>query len=116
MLASYFRLKGQNNFERVKRKGNYIQRPFYGVCVYNRDDMACPRFGVVISTKISRLATQRNRIKRAMEETIRYNIRHVPSGIDVVFLVKPEIASKSSDEIMKDMERFLASNALTPRQ
>jgi ribonuclease P protein component len=112
MLASYFRLKGNRNFDRVKKKGKLIQQPLYGVCVYNRNDVACPRFGIVISTKISRLATQRNRIKRAMEETIRYNIRHVPSGIDVVFLVKQDIASKSSDIIMRTLEEFLQSSLL----
>lgn len=107
MLSRYFHLKGQRNFTRAAKKGKVIQRPYYAVCIYDRQDMATPRFGIVISTKISKLAVQRNRIRRAMEDAIRYNLKYIPIGIDIVFLVKTEIAHASSDSIMHDLEVFL---------
>jgi ribonuclease P protein component len=109
MLSRYFHLTGKKNFDRATKKGKIIQRPLYAVCIYDRGDVATHRFGFVISKKISKLAVQRNRIRRAMEDTIRYNLRYVPIGIDIVFLIKKEMANKTSDEIMRDVEGFLRS-------
>lgn len=107
MLSSEFRLKKYRDFTRAKLKGKLIQRPWYSVCVYDRKDSDVPRFGFIISTKISKLATQRNRIRRVMGETVRYNLKSVPKGIDVVFLVKTSITKIVADDIQQDLTEFI---------
>ncbi len=107
MLSRYFRIKKKSEFDRAKKQGKLIQRSLYATCIHQRGDVATPRFGFIISKKISKLAVQRNRIKRALEHAVQYNLKYVPIGIDMIFLVKSAAASASSDEIMHDVEKFL---------
>ena len=107
MLASEFHIKKQGEISRAKRMGHKIHRSWYTACLYYRGDFEVPRFAFVISTKISKLATSRNRIKRAMNDTIRYNLKNIPKGVDIVFLAKPEIASQMSDAIQKELGEFI---------
>lgn len=107
MLATEYHLKKQGDFTRAKTKGKILQRPWYSACIYDRKDTDVPRFGFVISTKISKLATQRNRIKRVMAETVRYNLKSVPKGVDVVFLVKGSMAHVVADDIQRELTEFL---------
>lgn len=106
MLASQYRLKKRKDFDLVKLDGRLVHRIWYTVCIYDRDDGGVPRFGFVISTKISKLATQRNRLKRLLEETCRYNLKKVPAGFDVVFLAKASIANVLSDDLQRDVNEF----------
>lgn len=105
-LANEIRLKSKD-FDKVKEKGRLCQSDDFGVCVYNRGDDKEPRFGFIVSSKISKLAVHRNRINRALSEAVRQNLDVVPAGFDMVFLVKKSIAGKTTDEIMKQAEFFL---------
>lgn len=106
MLAFENRLKNENDFEKVKKDGKLYQAEDFGVSVFKRDDKEPSRFGFVISSKISKIAVHRNRIKRALVEAVRYNINHLPKGYDMVFLVKKSITKKTTDEIMKQVNVF----------
>jgi ribonuclease P protein component len=108
MLASKNLLKGKNRVEEVKKKGNLFQSESFGATVIKRDDEGPQRFAFVISTKISKLAVHRNRIKRALGEAVRRNLKRAPKNIDVVFLAKKNADSKTTDELMKETEKFLS--------
>ncbi len=107
MLANHNSLTGAHNFDRVKAEGVLLQSTNFGVSILDRKDNDHSRFGFVISTKISKLATQRNRIKRAMREAVRQNLFVVRPGIDVVFLAKASIANKITDDIMHEVKEFM---------
>lgn len=47
------------------------------------------RAGIVISKKVEKLATRRNRIRRLIREAIRQHIPGVQEGWDLVFVVLP---------------------------
>jgi ribonuclease P protein component len=105
-LARKHSLKGQKNFERVKEKGKLYQSDSFAVAVYEREDNEVSRFGFVISAKISKIAVHRNRIRRALSETVRMNISFFPKGRDVVFLAKKNITRKTTEQIMREVEQF----------
>lgn len=107
MLAATNRLKGKKGLEKVKEKGVLYQRQPFGVSVLKREDNGPSRFGFVISTKVSSLATQRNRIKRALTEAVRQNLKQAPQGFDFVFLVRPSIAKMATEDIMREVGSFL---------
>ena len=107
MLAKENRLKEDRDFEESRLEGKMFQSQNFGASVLNRKNDSPSRFGFVISTKISRLAVSRNRIKRALIEAIRMNLKNIPRGYDFVFLVKKSLADKRVDEIMKEVEAFL---------
>lgn len=104
MLASRYRLTGPENIERVKNKGKLYQRKLFGLCVFDRKDKEPSKFAFVVSTKISKQAVQRNRMKRAMSESIRHARTRMKDGFDLIFLTKKVMARKLTDEIMREVE------------
>lgn len=106
MLASQHRLKGAE-YEKIKKQGKVFQSEDFGFVYYKRKDDDHSKFGFVISTKISKQAVSRNRIRRALVETVRRNISSVPKGSSCIFLVKKSMSSKTTDEIMRQAELFL---------
>lgn len=106
MLASTNRLPAKE-IDIVKRDGKLFQRKFFGICVINRSDISPSRFGFVVSTKISKFATIRNRIKRALRESVRYSLVNLNPGYDVVFLAKTVLTKVSTDEIMQEVQLSL---------
>lgn len=108
-IASKFRLKGTRVIEEIKEKGRILQSDNFGFVYLKSSEKDFSRFAFVISTKISKLAVQRNRIDRAMSEAVRINMIIIPKGYDFVFLAKKSIATKTTEEIMKEVERFLSA-------
>lgn len=108
MLANINRLKSSNEFEKVRNEGSLKQFTDFAVIIRMRGDEDPSRFGFVISTKISKDAVQRNRIKRALSEAIRHVVVETKAGMDIVFLAKPTIARKSTQEIMNATKEALA--------
>lgn len=110
MLASKYRLKKKINFARIEIDGKMFQSNSFGVGVYDRKDNDPSHFGFIISTKISKRAVDRNRIKRTISEVVRKNISKIKSGLDVVFLVKPSIMKITSEQIEKETYETIAKN------
>lgn len=107
MLAARYRLKDKKVFDKVKAEGRFYQKVGFGAAVLKRDNEEQSRFGFVVSTKVSNQATQRNRIKRALSEAVRYNFDKVGKGYDVVFLAKSAASKMSTDDIMREVVVFL---------
>lgn len=107
MLAKIYSLKGKRKIDEVLKKGKKKQSDNFGVFYLDRKTSDLPKFVFVISKKISKLAVNRNRVKRAMSESVRRNIKIVPKGMEFVFLAKKSIVKRSTEEIMKEVFDFL---------
>jgi ribonuclease P protein component len=110
MLASNNRLTKKDDIEKVKREGRLFQRKLFGAVVLPKSKKEDSRFAFIVSTKISKHAPQRNRIKRALRESVRHNLYIIGKGYDVVFLPKKEIARTTTDEMMKEVKLFISDN------
>lgn len=107
MLASKYRLKSQNLFARVEIDGKLSQLIFFGLNIYDRKDDNPSRFGFIISTKISKRAVVRNRIKRIFSDYIRLNLDKIKKGQDVIFLIKPSIIKVNRELIEKEINEAI---------
>lgn len=107
MLSKKNRLTGSENFVRVQNEGKVYQSKNFGIAVVDRKDSGPSRFAFIVSTKISKEAVDRNRIKRIMREVVRLNILNIRDGFDFVFLAKPSITRVSTEEIMKEVKESL---------
>jgi ribonuclease P protein component len=112
MIASQFRLSGQSSFDRVLKNGRVYQAQPFGLAFFNREDEEISKYGYVVSLKVSKLAVQRNRIKRALSEATRYLTSDVKKGFDVVFLAKQSATKISTDQIMRDVREAFAMAGL----
>ncbi|OGM56209.1 ribonuclease P protein component [Candidatus Woesebacteria bacterium RIFCSPHIGHO2_12_FULL_46_16] len=113
MLARQFTLRETKNFERVEAQGKMFQSESFGLGFFNREDSEPSRFGFIVSTKISKEAVQRNRIKRALSEAVRYEMAYLKPGHDAVFLAKGVSTKKSTDALMHEVKEALGKAGLT---
>lgn len=107
MLSHPNRLRSIHDFALVKEKGVLIQSENIALNVFNRGDQNDSRFGIIVSTKISKSAVIRNKIRRAIREAVRLNIAKVSRGVDGVFLVRSSILKLGREDIMKEVEKVM---------
>ncbi len=112
MLARPYRLTSQDNFEKVKSKGKLIQGNSFALNILFRKDKKPPRFGFVVSNKISNKASIRNKVKRALREGARQNLSYIKPGWDIVVLAKPVTARKETGKIMQEVFLMLKKASL----
>ena len=85
------RLHLNRDFRNVIRYGRKIPTKFSTIIVLNRkDNSAIRRLGLVTSGKVG-TAAERNRAKRRLREIFRTNKHKLTPGLDIVFILKPEI-------------------------
>lgn len=100
-LPSEVRLKKKRDFDFIFKKGKSFSTPILRLS-YLKNNLGQSHFAVVVSTKISKKATQRNKIKRRLYSLIRTNLNQIKSGYNLIFIVKPEILKKK----FSDLEKF----------
>jgi ribonuclease P protein component len=112
MLARQYCLSGQNKFDRVEKEGVLVQANSFGLAYFNRKDKEPSCFGFIVSNKVAKEATQRNRIKRALKAAVRYSLGEIKKGFDVIFLAKQSSLRMSTDEIMREVKETLIKAGL----
>ena len=117
MLASKNRLKKKTNFARVEIDGRLTQYNSFGLGVYDRSrdfegdsNNTDSRFGFIISTKISKKAVTRNKIKRIIADCIRIKLDEIKKGLDVVFLIKPNVIKIKDEELKNEVYEAITKN------
>lgn len=112
MLPKEHRLNQGKELDEVKAKGKVKNSESFYLIVYKKNEKLPTRFGFVASTKVSKSAVIRNRIIRALRESVRQNLVRLKPGYDCVFIVKPLATKKSTPEIMHESQNFLYNNSL----
>lgn len=102
-LAAKYHLKGKKKFDEVLASGKVIQSDSFGIAFKSRgiDSNSC--FGFIVSTKVSKHAVLRNRVRRALSEAVRFLMGEVRDGFDVVFLAKSLSLKKSTSDLMNEV-------------
>jgi ribonuclease P protein component len=97
-------LKKQNRLSKTKdvatatKRGRSFFGPYFVVKYLKTTDVA--RVTVVVSTKVSKKAVVRNRIKRVLRDFIRRSLLTLKPG-DYVIIVKP-VASKLEAPVLRE--------------
>jgi ribonuclease P protein component len=96
MLKRVERLTKKKDFERVFLNGRFVVTPSIKIRTI-KNELKNNRFGIVVSTKVSKLAVERNKIKRRIRYIISKN--NFIGGSDVVILTTPLIKKINFKEI-----------------
>lgn len=112
MLPKEHRLNRGKELDEAKNKGKIKNSQSFSLVIYKKKEKLPTRFGFVASTKVSKSAVIRNRIIRALRESVRQNLVRLKPGYDCVYLVKPLATRKSTDEIMQESQNFLKTHSL----
>lgn len=89
MLARINRLSKTNDIVRVFKRGRFFKDSFL-ILKFFKNQLPVSRFAFVVSTKISKKASERNKIKRRLREAIRVNLKDIKPGFDAV--LRPDTA------------------------
>lgn len=111
MLSKQYRLQKDKDFELVFKKGRIVSNEFLFLKLI-KNNLAVSRFGFIISKKISKNATVRNKIKRRLREIIRKELAKIKQRFDIVIGVKAEILDKNYQETEKEVKSLLEKSGL----
>jgi ribonuclease P protein component len=91
-----FRLTRSEDFKRVRRSGKSYAHPLVVLIVQVHDQ---PRLKVgVTAGRTVGTAVYRNRAKRLLREAIRPLLPNVASGLDLILIARPALASATLEE------------------
>lgn len=91
MLSKDHRLRHETDIAKVLKSKAGAFDNACGVKV-KKNDLAVSRFAVVVGTKVSKKAVDRNRIRRQYREIIRSMMSAIKPGFDVILLTaKPSL-------------------------
>ncbi|MDM7954056.1 MAG: ribonuclease P protein component [Cyanobium sp. CZS 25K] len=121
-LPQQHRLKGRRVFDRLYRQGRRFQGPALLLRVLAADASLLPpgtpnpaspwRCGIVVSSKVSKLAVRRNRLRRLFHDHLR---RHPPVPSHPLWLLitlKPGCLERSEDQLLGECVHLLAQAGL----
>lgn len=90
---------GRNKeFDRAFKLGQSFYSRILGVKAVD-NELGISRFGILISTKVSKKAVIRNKIKRQIRAVLHAEMPKLKTGKDLVIIVFPQILDKKFQEI-----------------
>ena len=106
MLPASRRLRLTRDFEHVFSGGRTINS---GICRIKalRNQRNLSRYAVVVSTKVSKRAVIRNRVRRRFWAAISAFELLVPTGLDIVVIAFPEAAKSDFSFIKQELNSLL---------
>jgi len=104
------RLSKTKDVQVTSKRGRSFFSPHF-VIKFLKSQTAVTRITVVVSTKVSKKAVIRNRIKRVIRETLRLNLPALKSG-DYVVIVKPSATKLETPLIRQQVLGLLRSARL----
>jgi len=110
MVPKKNRLQKKTEIVRVFKKGKGFKEDFL-ILKLVKNNLEKSRFSFIISKKVSKKATTRNKIKRRLSEIVRLKLKKIKKGIDVILIACPGLEEKDFWEIEESLDKlFLRAN------
>jgi len=103
MLNSGNRLKKNKEFDLVFKEGRAVYGGFIGIKA-RKNGLEINRFGILLSTKVSKLAVTRNKYKRKIKAIISQENLKMNQGFDCAVIVLPGIIGKKYQDIASELQ------------
>jgi ribonuclease P protein component len=112
-LERTFRLRKKNDFQRVRQQGRSVSsRLLILAWAPNQEDRL--RIGFVVSKRISKLAVERNYLKRLFSEAIRPSLAILPTGWDLVIHARSQSKNMDLETLRRDILYLLRRAQFLP--
>lgn len=108
MLPKENQLKKRKDFELVFKKGKGFKGDFLFLKVF-KNNLEASRFGFIVSSKISKKAVIRNKIKRRLRAIVRQELPVLKKGVDVVVVANSGVENKDFQAIKKELSKVFIS-------
>jgi len=104
MLPRTNRLLRNQDFRRVYERGRSFSTPHLLVKALRRGDNTLTRIGIVVGTKVSKRAVERNNVRRRIRELLRGSKLVKTRGFDIIISARPSIKNRTFSEISSECE------------
>ena len=109
-----FRLTRSEDFKRVRRDGKSYAHPLV-VLIVQSNDQPRVRVGVAAGKAVG-TAVYRNRTKRLLREAMRTLLPNIASGLDLILIARPALASATLADTQSALLNLLQrAKVLTPK-
>jgi ribonuclease P protein component len=105
-LNRALRLRKSSEFQRVRQQGRSLTSRLL-ILAWISNDVGRLRVGFVVSKRISKLAVERNHIKRLLGEAIRPDIPKLSGGWDIVLSARNQITTADLHALEQDIVNLL---------
>ncbi len=112
MFSQKNRLRSEKDIARVLRSRQGVFDAVCGV-KYVQNSVGCPRFVIVVSTKVSKNAVERNRARRQYREICKELLPHMPT-CDIALLVSRPALALDFHEKKEGLRRVFLRAKLLP--
>ena len=103
MLSRKNRLSKKKDFDEIFKNGKSSFDGLLGVKMIKKEKQEFSRFGIIVSSKISKKAVIRNKIKRRIRNIIAKKYFNSANVKDVIIITLPGILNKKYSEIEKSL-------------
>jgi len=107
MLPKKFRLSNRKDIIFLKKEGVSMTSKSFGVLYKRNEKNKHSRFGFIVSTKISKKAVERNRVKRMLREAVLFILPQITKEYDILFLASRSMLRLKQEEIKKEVRLSL---------
>jgi len=108
VLPRKFRIS-RKEFSLVKKEGQRVSGPFFALLLKKGEGV---KVGFIISKKIDKRATVRNKIKRRLSQALLPFLPKIRPKTHIVFLAKKVLGEKNFLEIEREVKRMLTKAKL----
>jgi len=106
MLIKEKRIKKRKDFETIFRNSKSLRNNLF-ILKVAKNNLQISRFGFVVSQKVSKKATVRNKVRRRLVAAIKAEEKNIKSGADLVFIALSGIEKKEFLEIKEAINKAL---------
>ncbi len=106
MLARQSRLVKEKDFKKIFKRGKSSYAKIFCLKVL-ANEFEINRYGIVISTKVSKKAVERNKLKRQIRAVIKEFDKKLMSGFDLAIIVSPAALNQDYKFIKSELEKIL---------
>jgi len=111
MLPAQNRLAKKKDFESVFRKGKNYRQGYFVLKVL-RKKRPKTRIGFVISKKVAKKASQRNKLKRILSEAARMRTVKMKKGIDMVLIILKAGEKTDRRQLEQDLDKIFQKSGV----
>jgi len=106
MLVKQLRLVKEKDFKRIFKLGKSFYSKIFRIKIL-ANELDSNRYGIVISTKVSKKAVERNKLKRQVRASLKEFNRKLIKGFDLVVIVSPLALNQEYKTIQSELEKML---------
>ena len=104
MLAKRLRLVKEKDFKKIFKLGKVFYSEIFCIKIL-ANGLDVNRYGIVISTKVSKKAVERNKLKRWFRAAIKEFDKKLAIGFDLVIIASPTALSREYKFIKSELDK-----------